>query len=119
MSYDLDVITVTCHHTKNYTSNVAPMFYLAFERTSEYLEPILKKAWYPLDDFKEALNCGEREIILPTLKFMITDMKAYPEIYKSLNPENGWGTYEGALEFLEEALKALEKNKKSIIRLSW
>lgn len=33
-------------------------------------------------------------------------LKADPERYKTLNPENGYGTYEGLLAFAENYLKA-------------
>ena len=119
MSYDIDVFTVEYHFSRNYTSNVSGMYYKAFERVYEDLSPILEKAWYKIKDFKEAFNSREREIIIPTLKFMIADMRAYPDIYKPLNPKNGWGNYEGAIEFLEEALKALLENKNSVMEISW
>lgn len=31
MSYDIDVYTITNHHSSNYTSNISKMYYLAFK----------------------------------------------------------------------------------------
>lgn len=119
MSYDISVYTITTHYYKNYTSNVYPMYSLAFDRVKEGLQSVLDSAWTPITDFKEAINCKDRNITLPVLQSMILDMKAHPEIYKPLNPENGWGNYEGAVEFFEEALKSLTKNKNSIMEIDW
>lgn len=125
MSYDIDVYTITNHHSSNYTSNISKMYYLAFDRVIRSLKPLFEKSWvwYSISggdiDFKKAINSKEREVIIPTLQFMITDMKAYPEIYRPLNPENEWGNYEGAIQFLEGALKALLENENSIARISW
>ena len=121
MSYDIDVYTTTTitHHSANYTSNISKMYYLAYERIFENLKPLFEKAGFSINDFKEAINSGERVISIPTLQFMITDMKAYPEIYRPLNPKNGWGNYEGAIQFLEEALDALLENENSTVSISW
>ena len=32
----------------------------------------------------------------------IARMKAAPDEFRAMNPKNGWGTYEGALEFMEK-----------------
>lgn len=122
MSYDIDVYTTITHHSANYTSNISKMYYLAYERIFENIKPLLEKVGFSINsinDFKEAINSGERVISIPTLQFMITDMKAYPEIYRPLNPENGWGNYEGAIQFLEKALNALLENEDSTVRIAW
>lgn len=33
-------------------------------------------------------------------------LKAKPEAFKKLNPDNGWGTYNGLVKFVEEYLEA-------------
>lgn len=38
------------------------------------------------------------------LRHGIDRMKSQPEIYKAMNPKNGWGNYEVALELLEKML---------------
>jgi len=37
---------------------------------------------------------------------LTTKFEDVPEKYKLLNPSNGWGSYEGALEFLQNVLVA-------------
>jgi hypothetical protein len=40
--------------------------------------------------------------ILPALERGVAHMAAHREEYTPLNPPNGWGNYEGALDFLSE-----------------
>lgn len=37
----------------------------------------------------------------------IAELESYPEGYKQLNPENGWGTYETLVNFTKSFLKAV------------
>ena len=42
--------------------------------------------------------------IIPILREGIKNMQDCPAIYKAMNPDNGWGNYEGALEYLQTIL---------------
>lgn len=44
--------------------------------------------------------------IIPFLEKGLTDLKARPEYFKTFNPSNGWGTYEGLVRFVENYLNA-------------
>ena len=44
--------------------------------------------------------------IIPLLEKGLTDLKARPEYFKTFNPSNGWGTYEGLVSFVENYLNA-------------
>ena len=48
----------------------------------------------------------------------IIDMQNKPDEYKLLNPKNGWGDYDGALEFLVDFLVACDQHPKSIVGVS-
>jgi hypothetical protein len=76
----------------NYTYNISPMYRLAF-RNNEGLNTINKI---------QASNA------YPILTSAISNMIAFPEDYKKLNPGNGWGNYEGALDFLQRIQLACE-----------
>lgn len=59
------------------------------------------------DMFKLALGCPIRDLhgrvaadVIPILEGAIKSMKRTPAKFKKLNPPNGWGSYEGALESL-------------------
>lgn len=56
--------------------------------------------------------------ILPKLKYGREKMANNPEEFKKLNPKNGWGTYEGALLFLDEIITACETWPQGIIHIS-
>ena len=75
---------------KNYTYNVAPMFYKAFD-----IEGGLKGINGMLGD--EAIGY---------LEHAINQMK----VYENVNPENFWGNYEGALRLLEWLLHECVQN---------
>jgi hypothetical protein len=42
----------------------------------------------------------------------------YPEKYKTLNPSNGWGSYEGLIEFVKKYHSACLDNPEAEIRVS-
>jgi hypothetical protein len=45
-------------------------------------------------------------------------MRKEPNRFKALNPPNGWGSYEGAIEFLESLLIGCDATPKAVIRVS-
>ena len=100
MSYNIYVTETILD--ANCTFNVSPMFRLALGK----------------DGIKQ-LNELSREDCIELLQDGIKDMKENPEMYKKLNPENGWGNYEGALETLENILDALHKSDKACVSVSY
>jgi hypothetical protein len=65
----------------NMTSNVACMWRLAGADLAEM----------------NGKPAGEVKVILATA---VRNMLAEPEKYKAMNPENGWGDYEGCIDYL-------------------
>ena len=55
---------------------------------------------------------------IPILKRGVKEMINNPGIHRALQPENGWGNYEGALKFLETILSNCEKYYKCTIRVN-
>ena len=89
-------------YSDNYTFNVAEMYQLAFdsEEGIKYLN----------DE-----TCGNAIIYL---KDAINAMKEYKGKFLPLEPNNGWGDYEGALSVLEDLLIACEEsNEFDIVRV--
>ncbi len=83
----------------NYTSNVSKMFYEAFEK--------IGGNWRDFHDYnKEHMTCKKA---IPLLKKAIKELEDNPEHYKQYNPPNGWGNYEGAINFLKNILSDCEK----------
>ena len=56
--------------------------------------------------------------IIPFLDKAIKSMSENPDDYKKLNPENGWGDYDSALEFLKRVRGMCDANPDAVIRIS-
>lgn len=107
MSYDLyleidtgaDCMT-TVAYAGNYTSNVSPMWFKALgERLSAF----------------DGRNAGES---VPLLDKGIKAMVDGREEYEAMNPPNGWGRYDGALEYLRTLRACCAEHPKTTIRAS-
>ena len=62
---------------------------------------------------------GKRaEEIAPVLERALNAMFSDPSKYKGMNPENGWGDYDGAVTFLREYFEACRRHPHAIIRVS-
>lgn len=71
------------------TYNVSPLFFEAFQGTS------LKEGG--IRDLNGMRCC----VAAPILDVAITRMVLEPDKYRAMNPKNGWGNFEGALETLK------------------
>jgi hypothetical protein len=108
MSLDLELYGTPCKecgHTKqcmsfNYTYNVSHMWYSVFpdDEGMVYIEGFTGKG------------------AVSKLKKAIYEMKDKKKFMKKLEPDNGWGSYEGFLEFLNKLLQASEEFPDSIWR---
>jgi hypothetical protein len=74
---------------------------------------IYEVLWRPDEiGFFKAYQVAEK--LVPALK----DLKANKKKYEKFNPENGWGSYDGFVKFVEEYLAACEKNPYAIVSVS-
>jgi hypothetical protein len=69
----------------NYTFNVSPMFYAALTEVEGGIR---------------GLNGKTGEVAGLLLERAIERMRAEPERYRAMNPVNGWGNYDGAVDLL-------------------
>lgn len=83
----------------NYTYNVSDMYVKAMGKS--------------LSD----LHGKKAKDVIPLLKTGVKAMLTDPIEMKKLSPENGWGDYDGALEYLQGILKACEENPECIVRV--
>jgi len=74
---------------------------------------IYKALWRP----EEIGIKTARELIMP-LRDGLAKLKASPEEYKKHSPPNGWGTYEGLVEFVSRYLAACEKYPDATVEAS-
>lgn len=58
------------------------------------------------------IKAGE---LTPRLRAGLEKLKSNPVHFKRFNPENGWGSYEGLVGFVENYLKACEEHPDAIV----
>jgi hypothetical protein len=86
----------------NYTSNVARMWRKALGNGLG--------EWIDVLPFAETVQ--------PHLALGVERMRAEPDVYRAMEPENGWGDYEGALAFLEGIERACRNYPMARVRAS-
>ena len=116
MSYDIDVVITRTLHSENYTSNVSDMYYHAWDQIKHKLDI----PDYELlgGDWKQAIQL-DQPYSMKALREMIIELKENPKVYKQMEPSNGWGNYEGAIEFLERAHSAMLMSEDARLILSY
>ena len=56
--------------------------------------------------------------IVDDVELAVKEMAANPDKYRAMNPQNGWGNYDGALEMLQEICNALQRYPLAIVFIS-
>lgn len=62
----------------------------------------------------DGIKCND---VVGRARTAIRKMNAKPKVYKTLNPPNGWGTYDGALIFLTSLVEACSKHPKASVKV--
>jgi hypothetical protein len=76
----------------NITHNLVPMAKAA---------GLYDYVWHP-----EGMGIYKAKELIDPLREGLHSLKLYPEKYKQYNPSNGWGDYEGFVQFIESYLSA-------------
>lgn len=66
----------------------------------------------------EEIGATKANHIIEPLKAGLALLKSDPDKFKKFSPDNGWGTYEGFVDFVERYLKACEDKPNSEIEVS-
>ncbi|MFZ2992445.1 MAG: hypothetical protein WA061_01905 [Microgenomates group bacterium] len=69
--------------------------------------------WHP-----ENLGIETAGELIPFLESGLMKLKSAETFFKSFNPSNGWGDYDGLVIFVEAYLKACKENPDAKIRIS-
>jgi hypothetical protein len=101
MSLDLSIAPNSCKHCGkgddtlefNYTYNVSQMWYEI----------------YPDDEGMVQLDGMTGQEAAPKIQKAIEEMLSKPAKMKKFQPANGWGSYEGFLQFLKDVLEACKE----------
>ena len=106
MSLDisLNVIKQTEVFGANITHNMTPM-----AKAVGLYVPL----WHP-----EKIYLQWSYELIPLLEEGITLLKSDPEQYKALNPDNGWGSYDTFLPWLEKLLEQCKEHPDAFINVS-
>lgn len=104
MSYDISLtekqwVDAEVADIGNYTSNVSQMYVKAIGKALSEFDGLMAK---------DAIHM---------LKEGVAEMRDNPDEFKKLNPINGWGDYEGALDYLRNFLQECEKNPSATIKI--
>lgn len=91
----LDVSLKTTLFDGNITHNLAEMAGAA---------GIYKHLWRP-----EELGIWQASDLIIPLSEGLERLKAEPDKFKEMNPDNGWGDYEGLVRFVAEYIEACRK----------
>lgn len=69
--------------------------------------------WRPDEHgFKKAAD------LIPVLRTGLELLKSDPPRFQKFNPENGWGSYEGFVRWVENYLEACEKDPDADVEIS-
>lgn len=109
MSWDADLVCDCCGHATgqwNYTHNTNRMIADARESIGHAdahelgsTHPIMKAIGPPWYEVLDGMPGSEGARYLSDI---ITALEADPQRYRSMNPENGWGSYDSLLSVLRE-----------------
>jgi len=72
---------------------------------------VYKALWRP-----EEIEVSQAKQLVPILEEGLHLLRAEPARFKQLNPENGWGTYDGLVEFVDGYLSACREHPEATIR---
>lgn len=66
----------------------------------------------------EELNLTRAEQLIPLLEAGLAVLEADPEKFQAMNPENGWGSYEGLVKFTRDYLAACREHPDAQVSVS-
>lgn len=113
MSYDIWVGRTD--DPGNITYNVDAMFALALGEPDEGVRNGGDVVFHRKDPaLKRFIDRPASEAIDP-LRAAVSRMETDPEAYRVLNPSNGWGDYDGALDYLRRFLSACEEQPDRLV----
>ena len=74
---------------------------------------IYQHLWQP-----EEINITTASQLIEPLTAGLATLRAEPDRFRVLNPSNGWGNYEGLVQFVADYLAACQDNPTATIRVS-
>ena len=94
----LDVFLTQVQETEVYSSNITHNLNKMASQAGLY-----HVLWHP-----ETLGVARAGELIPLLRGGLNVLLSDPDYFKSFNPENSWGTYDGLVKFVREYINACE-----------
>jgi hypothetical protein len=96
----LDVTLSAVRETEVYTANITHNLSKMAAEAGIY-----KALWRP-----EEIGITTAKQLIEPLRVGLALLRAEPQRFRAFNPENGWGTYDGLVAFVDAYLQACEEN---------
>lgn len=93
-----------CVYEQNITHNLGTMA----DKAGVYM-----CLWRP-----EEIEISHAAQLIEPLEKGLSELKSKPEYYKQFNPPNGWGTYDGLVQFVSEYLEACKAYPQAEVSVS-
>jgi hypothetical protein len=74
---------------------------------------IYKHLWRP-----DEIGVTKASQLIEPLREGLAKLLAEPQRFEALNPANGWGSYDGLVNFVQEYLHACEENRDADVSVS-
>jgi len=115
MSLDVDLMVTqpTSVYSGNITHNLGKMAEQVKVNYMAGTVSLYTILWRP-----EELQFTKAIEIISLLHEGLIELICFPEKYKPFNPENGWGSYDGLVNFLREYHNACLDNPQAELRIS-
>lgn len=104
----LDVYLVETKPTEVYWRNITHNLTGMAQKAGIY-----KHLWRP-----EEIGITHAKQLIKPLTRGLTKLRKAPDCFKKFNPDNGWGSYEALVSFVEAYLAACIKNPDAEVRVS-
>ena len=124
MSYDVSLYVPceqpTCYRCQCGAEHMTPPEKIVFSTNyTSNCSRMWDEAGCPLHEWAyDKANGRTAETLIEPLRLAIKTMEDDPERFRAMNPENGWGDYEGALEWLRKILAACRTYPKASVYVS-
>lgn len=113
MSLDVRLDGADCHHCGRsgesfYSANVTHNLNKMADAAGIY-----QALWRPSE-----IGVEKARELVPLLEAGLAKLLADPEAFRSMNPDNGWGSYEGLVEFVRKYLDACREHPDADVSVS-
>lgn len=104
----LDVSLIKARPTEIYSRNITHNLNKMADAAGIYYH-----LWRP-----DEIGITTAQQLIEPLQKGLEQLRTQPETFRQFNPTNGWGTYEGLIDFVEDYLAACEQDPDAAVEVS-